>query len=220
MRKKKVPIDMITGSKFDTNEFGALKIVEYSSSLSVFVEFLETGYKTTARADHIRGGRVKDKIKPIMHGIGFVGDGEHGTRGEMTKIYQCWKNMIIRCYSTEEQKRRPSYVGCSVCCDWHNYQNFARWYLENLPKESGKYELDKDIKFDGNKIYSPDTCLIVTQDKNKEKAKAKTHEYISPEGCKVKIYNLKKFCRENDLHRGHMCEVAIGKRKSHKGWRI
>jgi len=28
------------------------------------------------------------------------------------------------------------------------------------------YQLDKDIKVQGNKLYSPDTCLFVTQEQN------------------------------------------------------
>lgn len=42
--------------------------------------------------------------------------------------------------------------------------------------------------------------------------------FISPEGQRVVITNLKAFCEEQDLDTIHMRQVKSGKRKSHKGW--
>ncbi len=42
--------------------------------------------------------------------------------------------------------------------------------------------------------------------------------FISPDGERVTITNLRKFCREHGLHLVHMFQVKSGKRKSHKGW--
>lgn len=42
---------------------------------------------------------------------------------------------------------------------------------------------------------------------------------ISPEGKELKIRNMKKFCRENDLCPCKMTMVSKGQRKQHKGWR-
>ena len=45
-----------------------------------------------------------------------------------------------------------------------NFQNFAEWYEENKYEVHGeKIHLDKDILIKGNKIYSPETCLLVPQ---------------------------------------------------------
>jgi hypothetical protein len=47
----------------------------------------------------------------------------------------------------------------------------------------------------------------------------RTHTgFISPDGERVTITNLKRFCREHGLHLVRMFEVKSGKRKSHKGW--
>ena len=76
--------------------------------------------------------------------------------------------MLRRCYSDEFQKKQPAYIGCSVCEEWHNYQNFAKWYEENYYEVDGeRMELDKDILVKGNKIYSPTTCVFVSQRINK-----------------------------------------------------
>jgi hypothetical protein len=42
---------------------------------------------------------------------------------------------------------------------------------------------------------------------------------ISPEGDEFEIVNMAKFCRERGLNKAHMCAVAAGARKQHKGWK-
>jgi hypothetical protein len=42
---------------------------------------------------------------------------------------------------------------------------------------------------------------------------------ITPEGQEIKISNMAKFCREQGLNKAHMCAVAAGTRKHHKGWK-
>jgi hypothetical protein len=41
-----------------------------------------------------------------------------------------------------------------------------------------------------------------------------------PDGKEELITNLNKFCRENGLHKGNLTEVAQGKRKQHKGYKV
>jgi group I intron endonuclease len=42
---------------------------------------------------------------------------------------------------------------------------------------------------------------------------------INPNGEKMNIKSLRKFCKENDLSAAHMGAVALGKRKHHKRWK-
>ena len=84
-----------------------------------------------------------------------------------TKIYAIWSKLICRCYYDKFQKLHPSYIGCTVCDEWHNYQTFAKWYEENyfeVPNE--RTEIDKDIIYPHNTLYSPETCLLVPQSVN------------------------------------------------------
>ena len=50
--------------------------------------------------------------------------------------------------------------------------------------------------------------------------KCKLRRFIDPSGAEVEIFNLKKFCRDNNLTYGNMYKVLIGKRNHHKGWRV
>ena len=106
---------------------------------------------------------------PSVLGIGYKGDGRFNTsiNGKHTKIYQSWKGMLQRCYSTKSFKRNPCYVDKKVCEEWHNFQNFAEWMEKNYnPEIMEGWHLDKDILIKGNKIYSPETCCFVPPEIN------------------------------------------------------
>ena len=75
-------------------------------------------------------------------------------------FYQVWKSMIDRCYSTKTQERSPTYQECTVATEWLTFSNFKNW-MEKQQWEGN--QLDKDLLIKGNKVYSEDTCLFVTQ---------------------------------------------------------
>lgn len=50
-------------------------------------------------------------------------------------------------------------------------------------------------------------------------ALAKDWEIITPDGKVCKVFNLKDFCKKNNLNSGHMYSVASGKLKHHKGFK-
>lgn len=47
---------------------------------------------------------------------------------------------------------------------------------------------------------------------------AKRYDFISPQGVHIEVYNLREFCRNNNLQQSHMVKVAKGKVRHHKGW--
>ena len=81
---------------------------------------------------------------------------------------------------------------------------------ENLPQVNHKWE-DKDR----NGVEDLEWC---TGQYNAEYSHAKTYYFVSPEGEDIVVYNLQKFCRENDLTSANMNKVQSGERKQHKGW--
>ena len=74
--------------------------------------------------------------------------------------YRVWRSMLQRCYSPQAQERNPTYKGCSVSEQWITFSNFRLW-MESQDWE-GK-QLDKDLLFEGNKVYSGETCVFVTK---------------------------------------------------------
>jgi len=75
-------------------------------------------------------------------------------------IYLKWTNMLMRCYSSEYQALYPTYTYCTVVGEWLLFSNFRAWMIE---QDYDGMALDKDIKFKGNKIYSPSTCLFIPE---------------------------------------------------------
>ena len=101
--------------------------------------------------------------RKLVCGVGVNDAGYNVTsysngREFMCQIYARWKSMLQRCYNKLCQDRHPTYRGCSVCDDWLIFSNFAAWYELNYVYG---YDLDKDIKIKGNRVYSPETCLLV-----------------------------------------------------------
>lgn len=219
----KTPKDMKYGTIHKTN-CGPIIILKYYDHLNVMVKFTDTGYKTNTSSNLIRAGSIKDRLRPSVQGVGFIGVGKYKAteNRKPSKAFDCWRGVLQRCFDKKFQKRVPSYAKCTVCSEWHNFQIFAKWFHENHPNDGARYEIDKDIKVKGNKHYSPETCLIVTQKENVAEAvvrcNSKTYKLKSPSGEVVTIRNMAKFCRENNLKDSNMILVFNGKRKSHHGW--
>lgn len=74
-------------------------------------------------------------------------------------FYQKWGSMLTRCYSEKYQERHPTYKDCTVCEEWTTFSNFKKWMQGQ--DYQGKH-LDKDLKEEGNKIYSPEKCLFLS----------------------------------------------------------
>jgi hypothetical protein len=212
-----IPCDMITGFVHQTKNHGDLEVVKYMSSSHVDVRFLDTGYQTSAESGDIRKGNVRDLLCRNIFGVGYCGVGrfKQSVGGKKSSAYSAWYNMLLRCYSDKHRDRYPTYSDVYVCDDWHNFQTFAEWYEDNKVSEM---ELDKDIKVAGNRIYSPDTCMFVSQGENKKYARQVEFSVVSPSGEIYHAINMSKFCKKFGLQPSKMSNVLSGKRHHHKGW--
>lgn len=215
-----IPSDISIGSIHETKNNGKVEVVCKTKKSTVLVRFLETGYEKECRFDDVRTGSIRDRLAKTVYGIGVIGVGIHKPMigPDHNPAYKSWSRMLERCYSVRWQKAKPTYIGCTVCEDWLNYQIFSEWYYSNYPKDGKEYQLDKDIKVDGNKIYSPETCMFVTPEENSIKAHARNATVKNPEGVTVSIYNVARFCRENNLKQTELGKVINGKSASYKGW--
>lgn len=73
--------------------------------------------------------------------------------------YEVWRGMLERCYNPKKQARQPTYIGCSVCEEWLTFSNFKMW-MEKQHWEDNC--LDKDLLIKGNRVYSSETCVFVS----------------------------------------------------------
>ena len=212
----KAPKDMQVGSRHKTNSNGELDIMAWNGSHKVHIRFIETGYESIIQSSDIRGGWVKDLLRPMIYGVGFLG-GTELTSKNSRKAYDAWTNMLGRCYNEKSRGRYPTYKGVSVCSEWHNFQEFALWHNEHW---IDGFHMDKDLKIKGNKVYSPDACTFISHADNNIAAKAKSYMMISPDGVETDIYNMTKFCRDKGLNQSAMNSVARGGKPQYKGWTL
>lgn len=105
--------------------------------------------------------------KPV-YGIG-INDADYvvtitvNGRLERCPFYSVWVHMFQRCYSEKFHEYRPTYKGCSVVKEWLVFSNFREWMVG---QDWEGNQLDKDILYRGNKLYSPLTCCFVSRQIN------------------------------------------------------
>ena len=197
------------GETFVNFQGAKFTIIEYINSANVVVEF-EDGYRRKTDYKSCVKGSVKNLIFPNVFGVGYIGEGEYTskTKGCDERAYEIWQGMLERCYSRHSEKY-PTYVGCAVCEEWHNYQNFAKWYEGNYYEIDGERMcLDKDILVKGNKTYSPETCVFVPNEINCLFTKSNRARGEYPVGVYYKKKN-KKFCSQ--------CKIGGGKPQKYLG---
>ena len=145
---------ILYGDRFDYAK------VEYKN-INTPVEIIcrEHGSFFTIPGNHLNGrpGCPKCKCDKARAKRTRIGDYDGFSKsGGVCK--RTWENLLLRCYGESEQKRHPTYAGCSVCEDWMTFSNFEKWFNENY---RDGYELEKDIIIKGNKLYSPETACFV-----------------------------------------------------------
>ena len=162
------------------NKNELMKIIEYNTYGDIVVEFQDE-YKSCI---HTSYQRFKDGYVSNPYGNTKRGEyklGECGRGNNRNKIsYWYWNAMISRCHDNYLLEKEPSYKQCIICEEWKEYSSFDKWFNENYYEiENEKMELDKDILFKGNKIYSPETCIFVPKNINLLfiKSDAKRGEY-------------------------------------------
>lgn len=156
------------GDIFTTNEGCEVTVVDYKNAFNVVIEFdYPSGYQRVVRADHLRVGSIKNLYLPKVYGVGYMGEGEYLAKENRknTSAYAAWHGIMQRCYDPKMQAKSPTYKGCAVHPEWHNFQVFAKWFYGQKHYMAG-FEVDKDLLVDGNKVYSPDACCVVPQELN------------------------------------------------------
>jgi len=165
-----------------------MEIVEYNSNHNVVIRF--ENYKCVCQYSQFKSGHVFNPYDKSIYGKGYIGEGPYAisiNKGEtINRSYHTWHDMLRRCYAREYQQKNPAYIGCSVCEEWLNFQNFAKWYDENYYEIDGQImNIDKDILVKGNRIYSPETCVFVPSPINSLFVKNDVRRKTTPVGISI-----------------------------------
>ena len=175
--------EIFAGSVLKDRQGYEFVIESVDGRMKVSIKYLDSfGHSTTVSSGRIKSGSIKNPYAPKIYGAGYMGIGPWRSTvcGERTAEYEAWKAMLSRAYDKSLHKRNPAYIGCSVCPEWCNFQNFASWI--NSQKNWGKpgFELDKDIARPGNKVYCPELCELIPRRINALRMVTKSREGLPP----------------------------------------
>ena len=171
---------------------------------------------------------IKLKTKRKVYGVGIndadyqvswgvVVDGK--VKRTMCHFYQTWCSMLCRVYSKHYHKRHPTYIGSSVCEDWIYFSNFKVW-MEQQDWE-GK-QLDKDLLFNGNKHYSPETCVFIDRSLNLFMTECDGNRGECPVGVywSNKAQKYYAACSNPFMKKSEYLGTFYSPEDAHEAWRI
>ena len=145
----------------------------------------------------------KENTKGSVYGVGRVDGLPTKLKGVLIPSYECWRQMLKRCYSEIYLSKNPTYRYTVVCPEWCFYANFKIWYDEN---HINNYELDKDLRGNGN-LYSPDTCCFLPKALNVSlitKTKCRKHsycdKYIAEHSVRGKLKHLGLYATQGEAY--------------------
>ncbi len=169
------------GQKLTTNSGWNCEVLKYHSCHDVEVLWQDgsTSHETAAA---LKSGSIKPAFQPSVCDVGYFGVGRWtsfgGENPPPEKIYNFWVRMISRCYSPKElnKDKGAAYRDVFVCEDWHNFQNFGEWCINQPNWSLPSMELDKDL-FGDSKSYAPDNCYILHTEVNKFLMSSKEGKY-------------------------------------------
>ena len=167
------------------NSYGTrMRIVKYNTRNDMVIEFQdEHKARVHGAYKEFKNGEIRNPYDRSVYDVGYLGEGKYGCKIH-SEIYNFWRHMLMRCYDPYYINKYLTYIDCYVCSEWHNFQNFAKWYEENYYEcNNERMELDKDILYKGNKIYSPENCIFVPKRINTLFNKQQRNRGELPIGC-------------------------------------
>ena len=160
----KTPSEKRLGETRKNKQGRKMTIIAYRGAADIDVQFESkfvvdhTEYKLFER------GTICDPFFQSLCRVGYMGmRTSYKGADKYARQYEVWSSMMKRCYN-ENCKRHIWYEDCIVAEEWHCFANFLKWYNEHyyeLPDGMGDLDLDKDMKSHNNKVYGPDTCLLI-----------------------------------------------------------
>jgi hypothetical protein len=158
--------------------------------------FIEANYPATAMSIAKRKPRC---------GVG-VNDASYVTNPRVNGVklcdpaYRAWADMLVRAYDQKFHAVNPTYIGVTVCEEWHSFRAFRAWWLDNYCEG---WQLDKDMLSPGNREYGPDACIYVPQSLNTFTTDSGESRGELPIGV--------SFCKQTGKYRSSCCNPITGK---------
>lgn len=167
-----------------------------------------------------------DDHKKLIYGVG-INDADYATskceqvNGKSKAVWRCpfyvvWLSMMSRCYSEAYKTRKPNYDGCYVAPEWLYFMTFRSWMLQ---QDWENKHLDKDLLVKGNKVYSAETCVFVTQKVNSfiTESTASRGEFPIGVSYNKRLNKFQAYCRTPGGKRKHLGFFSSSQ-EAHQAW--
>lgn len=192
------------------------------------IQFLKSQSFKEAEKRNILKGSVRDDYDKHIYGVACKGS-ICSSKPLINKLaFKRWYSMIERCYN-QNSIGYKSYgaKGCFVNEKWLCFENYFNDIFKIKGFDLKKYitneiQLDKDMLAKGNKEYSFEKCVFISQQINKRNQPSKKKKFIaiSPDGNKFEFENQNDCARQFNLTPRSISKVLNGKLNHHKNWKF
>ena len=147
------------------------------------------------------------------------------------KIYNLWYGLWERGGINKKRKYLKYYKDVTVCDDWIYFSNFVKWlelqsnYSEFLENIDLRWVIDKDIKQPGNRIYSPEFCILTLASTNCKDVLTRygnpkpKRPIIAISSSKILLFHYLSDAHSKGFYQGNIVSCCKGKIKSYKGYK-
>ena len=157
------------GEKVEVLDYRAVPKRSGSNRYEHLLRFIDTGYEVWADCYNFKEGKTLDRLKPTVHGIGSIGyPPEEVFPLNGNREYRLWSRIMLRC---SDEYDNDSYEDVTCSEEWKRFDlfyedvkklpNYNLWKLGFEAGGKNKYEIDKDILIQGNRVYSKESCVFV-----------------------------------------------------------
>lgn len=224
-------------STWSTNN-GKCVIINNNTCSKLVIRFINTGYITTVRASDLLKGTIKDKLKPTVFNVGYLGLNHSFIKKKYglfyKKAYTEWQDMIRRCYNTKSGSYKMyGAKGVRVCDRWKNFSYFF-YDIQKLNGWNKDKFLNSDIFLDkdklqsatptSKKIYSEKTCCWLSREENNSISNydhlKRKFIVIYPDNSTEIVIGVRKFAKNNNINFTNICACINGRQLSYKGMKF
>lgn len=153
------------GDVLSTNSGVEVKLIDIKTQGRVRIQWQdEHMFEDDVHIANLSTGRIQNPFERTVFGVGYLGYSRR--RGTRNVEYSTWNSIFRRCYDEEYQSIKPTYVECTVDEKWHHLYDFILWSREAVGWNLADYQMDKDLLYKGNKVYGPDTCVMLPRKLN------------------------------------------------------
>lgn len=148
------------------NSYGTKATIIYFNEKDLTFDLkLDNGYKFNRKCFDIEKDEFYTPYDKTVCKVGYLGEKYKYEDNQI--LYKQWYGILDRVYlRNDRHKNYTTYKDCSVCDRWLCFSNFADDILNMWYDCDEQLDIDKDIKYKGNREYSPDKCLLVPHNIN------------------------------------------------------